>query len=40
MASTTHSPRTALVVGCGIGGPVAALALQKAGIEPAIVEAY
>jgi 2-polyprenyl-6-methoxyphenol hydroxylase-like FAD-dependent oxidoreductase len=40
MASITHSPRTALVIGCGIGGPVAALALQKAGIEPAIFEAY
>src|SRR4030095_15586955 len=40
MASITHSPRTALVIGCGIGGPFAALALQKAGIEPAIFEAH
>ena len=29
-----------MVVGCGIGGPVAALALQKAGIEPTIFEAH
>jgi FAD-dependent urate hydroxylase len=34
-----ESPRTALVIGCGIGGPVAAMALQRAGIEPKIFEA-
>ena len=32
-------PRTALVAGGGIAGAAAALALQKAGIEPMIVEA-
>jgi 2-polyprenyl-6-methoxyphenol hydroxylase-like FAD-dependent oxidoreductase len=32
--------RTALVVGGGIAGPVAALALRKAGIEPVVYEAY
>ncbi|HSJ44540.1 MAG TPA: NAD(P)-binding protein, partial [Euzebyales bacterium] len=33
-------PRTALVIGGGIAGPVAAAALQKAGIEPVVYEAY
>jgi 2-polyprenyl-6-methoxyphenol hydroxylase-like FAD-dependent oxidoreductase len=32
--------RTALVIGGGIAGPVAAMALQRAGIEPAVYEAY
>ena len=32
-------PRTALVIGGGIAGPVAASALQKAGIEPLVYEA-
>jgi 2-polyprenyl-6-methoxyphenol hydroxylase-like FAD-dependent oxidoreductase len=32
--------RTALVIGGGIAGPVAALALRKAGIEPTVYEAY
>lgn len=32
--------RTALVVGGGIAGPVAALALRKAGIEATVCEAY
>lgn len=32
--------RTALVIGGGIAGPVAALALQKAGIDAVIYEAY
>ncbi|HEX5404909.1 MAG TPA: NAD(P)/FAD-dependent oxidoreductase [Pseudonocardiaceae bacterium] len=32
--------RTALVIGGGIAGPVAAMALQKAGIEAAVHEAY
>jgi FAD-dependent urate hydroxylase len=32
--------RTALVIGGGIAGPVAAMALQKAGIEGSVYEAY
>lgn len=32
--------RTALVIGGGIAGPVTALALRKAGIEPTVYEAY
>src|SRR3981081_3976415 len=32
--------KTALVIGGGIAGPVAALALRQAGIEPTIFEAY
>ncbi|WP_327002926.1 FAD-dependent monooxygenase [Dactylosporangium sp. NBC_01737] len=32
--------RTALVIGGGIAGPVAAMALQKAGIEATVFEAY
>jgi 2-polyprenyl-6-methoxyphenol hydroxylase-like FAD-dependent oxidoreductase len=31
---------SALVIGAGISGPVAALALRKAGIEPTVFEAY
>jgi 2-polyprenyl-6-methoxyphenol hydroxylase-like FAD-dependent oxidoreductase len=31
--------RTALVIGAGIAGPVAAMALRKAGIQPTIYEA-
>ncbi|MGH9310243.1 MAG: FAD-dependent oxidoreductase [Vicinamibacterales bacterium] len=30
----------ALIIGCGIGGPVAAMALQRAGIDAAIYEAH
>jgi FAD-dependent urate hydroxylase len=30
----------ALIVGCGIGGPVAAMALRRAGIDATIYEAY
>jgi FAD-dependent urate hydroxylase len=33
-------PRTALVIGGGIAGPAAAMALQKAGIEPVVYEAH
>jgi FAD-dependent urate hydroxylase len=32
--------RTALVIGGGIAGPVAAMALQKAGIDPVIYESH
>ncbi len=32
--------RTALVIGGGIAGPVAAMALQKAGIDATVYEAY
>ena len=39
MIRKQESRRTALVIGCGIGGPVAAMALQQAGIEPKIFEA-
>jgi 2-polyprenyl-6-methoxyphenol hydroxylase-like FAD-dependent oxidoreductase len=35
----TH-PRTALVIGGGIAGPAAAIALQKAGIDAVIYEAH
>jgi 2-polyprenyl-6-methoxyphenol hydroxylase-like FAD-dependent oxidoreductase len=35
----THT-RTALVIGGGIAGPVAAMALQRAGIEATVYEAY
>jgi 2-polyprenyl-6-methoxyphenol hydroxylase-like FAD-dependent oxidoreductase len=33
-------PRTALVIGGGIAGPVAAMALQKAGIQATVYEAH
>jgi 2-polyprenyl-6-methoxyphenol hydroxylase-like FAD-dependent oxidoreductase len=36
---TSHT-RTALVIGGGIAGPVAAMALRKAGIEATVYEAY
>jgi FAD-dependent urate hydroxylase len=36
----TSQTRTALVIGGGIAGPVVAMALQKAGIEATIYEAY
>jgi FAD-dependent urate hydroxylase len=32
--------RTAIVIGCGIGGPVVAMALKRAGIEPVVYEAH
>ena len=37
---TKTTKRHALVIGCGIGGPVVAMALQRAGIDAAIYEAY
>ncbi|MFC3495520.1 FAD-dependent oxidoreductase [Glycomyces rhizosphaerae] len=36
----TPRARTAIVIGGGVAGPVAALALQKAGIEPRVYEPY
>src|SRR5688572_16163605 len=33
-------PRKALIVGGGIAGTVAAVALSKAGLEPVVFEAY
>ncbi|MFF1696637.1 FAD-dependent oxidoreductase [Streptomyces sp. NPDC058257] len=39
-ARTTARTRTALVIGGGIAGPVAAMALHKAGIEATVYEAY
>ena len=35
----THT-RTALIIGSGIAGPAAAMALQKAGIQATVYEAY
>ncbi|WP_438484003.1 FAD-dependent monooxygenase [Streptomyces sp. S186] len=35
-----NGPRTALVIGGGVAGPVAALALRKAGIAATVYEAY
>jgi len=32
--------RSALVIGGGIAGPVAAMALQKAGIDAVVYEAF
>jgi 2-polyprenyl-6-methoxyphenol hydroxylase-like FAD-dependent oxidoreductase len=32
--------KSALVIGCGIAGPTAAMALQKAGIDASVYEAY
>jgi FAD-dependent urate hydroxylase len=40
MGDTTRSKKTAIVIGCGIGGPVMAMALRRAGIEPVIYEAH
>lgn len=40
MDTTTGKVRSALVVGGGIAGPVTAMALQQAGIEATIYEAY
>lgn len=39
MNSTRHSKK-AIVIGCSIGGPLVAMALQRAGIEAVIYEAY
>ena len=40
MTKTQNTGKTALVIGCGIGGPVAAMALQRVGIDAAVFEAY
>jgi FAD-dependent urate hydroxylase len=40
MTRTQKSGRRALVIGCGIGGPVVAMALQKADIDATIFEAH
>ena len=40
MTRTQNRPRTALIIGCGIGGPVAAMALQKVGIDATVFEAH
>ena len=36
----TSHPRTALIIGAGIAGPITAMALQKAGLEATIYEAH
>jgi 2-polyprenyl-6-methoxyphenol hydroxylase-like FAD-dependent oxidoreductase len=36
----TTPARDAIVIGCGIGGPVAAMALQRVGVDATIYEAY
>ncbi|MFD8087211.1 FAD-dependent oxidoreductase [Kitasatospora sp. NPDC059722] len=38
--STNGTTRKALIIGGGIAGPVMALALRRAGIEPLVFEAY
>jgi FAD-dependent urate hydroxylase len=38
MATTTD--RTALVIGGGVAGPVAAMALQRAGMQATVYEAH
>ena len=40
MTRTQNPRRTALIIGCGIGGPVAAMALQKVGIDATVFEAH
>ena len=40
MTTAQNAGKTALVIGCGIGGPVAAMALQKVGIDATVFEAY
>ena len=35
----THT-QTAIIIGGGIAGPVTAMALQRAGIEATVYEAY
>ncbi|HEU4492950.1 MAG TPA: FAD-dependent monooxygenase [Rubrobacteraceae bacterium] len=40
MKGALANKKRALIVGSGIGGPVAAMALQRAGIEAVVYEAY
>lgn len=40
MELPSRRKKTALVIGCGIGGPAAALALERAGLNPILFEAY
>ena len=40
MSTATSKVRTALVIGGGIAGPVAATALLKAGLQATVYEAY
>ena len=40
MMKSQNTGKKALVIGCGIGGPVAAMALQKVGIDATVFEAY
>jgi FAD-dependent urate hydroxylase len=40
MTNPRRNRQTALVIGCGVGGPVVAMALQKAGIDATIFEAH
>src|SRR3712207_4745156 len=35
-----HAPKKAMIIGGGIAGPVTAMALQRAGIDPVVCEAY
>jgi 2-polyprenyl-6-methoxyphenol hydroxylase-like FAD-dependent oxidoreductase len=37
---SNHMTKTALIIGGGIAGPVTAMALQRAGIDPVVYEAY
>lgn len=39
MSQASSAGRTALVVGCGIAGPVVAMFLRRAGVDPVIYEA-
>ena len=40
MTRTHNTGKTALVIGCGIGGPVVAMALKKVGIDATVFEAH
>ena len=40
MTRTYNTRKTAVVIGCGIGGPVVAMALKKVGIDATVFEAH
>ena len=40
MTRSQNTGKKALIIGCGIGGPVAAMALQRVGIDTTVFEAY